>query len=95
MPRPASFRVDEARLQRHIDNCAAGKGQSSDAEDIAEALRAARADLSRLADAARAVLVVEWDMVDPQHHVFAMLYPDLLAAIRALGEVMERMEREG
>lgn len=89
MPRPASFRVDEARLQRHIDNCAAGKGQSSDAEDIAEALRAARADLSRLAAAARAVLTIEWDMRDPEHRTFAHQFPEMLAAIRALREVVE------
>lgn len=92
MHRHASFRVDDERLRRHIDNCAAGKGQSSDAEDIAEALRAARADLSRLADAARAVLVVEWDMVDPQHRTFARQFPDLLAAIRRLREVVEGLE---
>lgn len=35
-------------------------------------------------DAARAVVRIEWDMVDPQHH-------DLLEAIRELGNVMELM----
>ncbi len=31
--------VDEARLRKHIDDCAAGTAASADAEDIADALR--------------------------------------------------------
>lgn len=48
--------------------------------------------LRAIADAARAVVDIEWNMVDPQHRILARQHPDLLTAIRTLREALEQME---
>lgn len=65
-----------------------------DANRLIVSLRAARTDLATLTDAARGVLAVEWDMVDPQHRTFAHQFPEMLDAIRRLRDVVEGLEND-